>query len=187
MLEIIVEPISAAGGANISPLRALLSVITSPVCLDAIIAHRDLDIGGATPCEDFIFCKSDPFCFYHRLPEEIADNDLHHQQTFNILRELHGVRESQSVLCADVSDSLVKYAIEMLEHLVRAENVKGGLDYLPCEPWIIDHGGRDTSALQIALAVQMTVPVWDRKGAGGSFPPAHCDVETGPGIIWSLG
>ena len=50
---------------------------------------------------------------------------------------MHRAREFRLVLCADVSDPLLKYAMEMLECLVRAEKAKGGLDYLLSEPSII--------------------------------------------------
>ena len=50
---------------------------------------------------------------------------------------MHEAREFRLVLCADVSDSMVKYAAEMLDMHVKAEKAKGGLDYLLCEPLII--------------------------------------------------
>ena len=50
---------------------------------------------------------------------------------------MYEAREFRLVLCADVSDSMVKYAAEMLERHVKAEKTKGELDYLLYEPLII--------------------------------------------------
>ena len=50
---------------------------------------------------------------------------------------MYRAREFRLILCVDVPDPLVKYAIDMLECLVRAEKAKGGLNYLLSEPSII--------------------------------------------------
>jgi len=50
---------------------------------------------------------------------------------------MHSGRDFRLVLCADVFDCVVERARQTLEHFVKAEKAKGGLDYLLREPLII--------------------------------------------------
>ena len=135
-LETTAESITTAGDAASISLTTALSTTTSPLSLDLVVVYRDLDIDGANPWYNLPFCKSDPLRL-PRSPDEMAADALCHQDRFKVFREMYETREFRLVLCADVSDPMIKYATEMLECLVNAEKAKGRLDYLLCEPLII--------------------------------------------------
>ena len=136
-LETTVRSIICAGDAAPSSLRTVLSTVTSPMFLDVtVIVYHDDDLDRWAP-DYYGPPRVGRTCFFVPLPEEIAAYTLRHQQTFKVFREMHEASKFRLVLCADVSDPVVEYTVEMLERFVKAERMEGGLDYLPCEPLII--------------------------------------------------
>jgi len=111
----------------------ILSSITSPAPLDFVIIYRHWDFGFISNSSIF---DSGPASSYYYPPKTRKDNALFYQKQFGVFREMHRVRDFSLVLCADVFDSVVGYAIGTLERHAKAEKVKGGLDHLR-EPLVI--------------------------------------------------
>jgi hypothetical protein len=130
-LETTAESVIAAGDAASGSLRTVLSTVTSPVFLNVVIVYQDTDIDIWAPRFIAISCRWEHVRFYARPPEEKAECILHHQQAFKVFHEMHKVREFQLVLCVDVLDSVVKYAVRMLRRLVKTEQMEGRLLYEP--------------------------------------------------------
>lgn len=110
-------------------LKTVLSTIASTLPLDVVNVYRHDDVG----------------CFVCRQRVRVVDftaershkESLRHQQQFEAFREMYMVRKFRLVLCADVLDCAMEYAIPVLERVAEAEKARGGLDYLLCEPLII--------------------------------------------------
>jgi hypothetical protein len=112
-------------------LKTVLSTITSPLPLDVVIIYRET-------CIDRGVCNWLKPVRVEYVPAPMrAENALRHQQRFEAIREMYGVREFRLVLCADVLDCIAKDAIRVLECIAKAEKAKGGLVYLPYEPLIV--------------------------------------------------
>ena len=136
-LETTARSIISAGDAAPSSLRTVLSTVTSPMLLDVVIVYDDDDLDRWAPNCSGPFCRVGPTCFFVPVPEDRASHALSHQQTFKVFREMHEALEFRLVLCADVSDIMVYYAMEMLERFLKVERMEGRLDYLRCEPLTI--------------------------------------------------
>ena len=131
-----VRSIICAGDTAPSSLRTVLSTVTSPMFLDVVIVYHDGDLDRWAP-DCYGPSRVGHTCFFVPLPEEIAAYALRYQQTFKVFREMHEASKFRLVLCADVSDPVVEYTVEMLERYLEAERMEGGLDYLRCEPLIV--------------------------------------------------
>ena len=108
-------------------LRTVLSTVTSPLPLEIVVIYKDFDLG-------FVMVRPQ----IARSTDKGEDgNILHHQQRFKALREAHTAREFRLVLCAEVADGGTVRSIRSLEHIVKTEKAKGGLNYLRCEPLIV--------------------------------------------------
>ena len=105
--------------------------------LDVVIVYHDDDIDRWAPNCTGTFCRVGPSCFFVPSPEDLAAYALSRQQTFKVFREMHEALEFRLVLCADVSDLMINYTMEMLERFLKAEMMEGRLNYLRCEPLAI--------------------------------------------------
>ena len=134
ILETTAESIEVAGNTASGFLKTVLSSVTSPVPLDAVIIYRDFYFSSCPRCPS---CPLKPVCSLHVVPSETALFSRCYKWERRVFREMHNVRDFRLVLCADVVDWMVDYAIQRLEYFVKAEKVKGGLDYLLYEPLVI--------------------------------------------------
>ena len=130
-LETTAASITAEGAAP-NFLTVVLSTITSPLPLDAIIDYDDVDV-------DLVRASEGPriFACLMTLKDAITENALGHEQRFKLFQGMYRVREFRLVLYADVPNHAVGPAVQTLERLVRAEKEKGRLGYLRREPLII--------------------------------------------------
>lgn len=135
MLETTAESINAADDTVSDFFRTVLSTVPPTAPLDVVIVYREIDLGGIRSC--WLQCTSDPVCFRHRSPEGREADLLRHKRQFAVFREMHSARDFRLVLCADVYDCMVDYAVQTLEHNVNSTEVTGGLEYLLYEPLII--------------------------------------------------
>ena len=134
-LETTAESINAASDTASNFLKTVLSTVPPTVPLDVVIVYREVDLGGIRGC--WLQCTSDPVCFRHRSSEGREADVQRHKQQFKVFREVHDARDFRLVLCADVYDCMVDFAIQTLEHNVYSTEVNGGLEYLLYAPLII--------------------------------------------------
>lgn len=122
--------------------------------LDIVIAYQDYDIDRWEPCHS---CTSRG-CFHIRSLEERATFALRYQRSrLQVFRKVRGVREFWLVLCADVLDPMVKYAIGVLERLVKTEK---RLDYFLRKPLIVaEMRSRRTSTHDVRAGVLLKCSV----------------------------
>ena len=59
------------------------------------------------------------------------------QPHLKVLREMHSVRDFRLVLCVDVLDCMAEEATRLLGDIVKAEEAKGGFDFLLSEPSVV--------------------------------------------------
>ena len=135
-LETTADSIVPARATASYSLRTALSSIASPAPLDVVIVYREVDFGDTLHS---VYCKGPrPPCFHHhrlkKNPSIWCEDPL---DEFELFREMHRVRDFRLVLCADVFDCIVEPAIKALEHVVKKEKERGGLDYLFFEPLVI--------------------------------------------------
>jgi len=138
-LETTAASIANAGDTASGFLKAVLSTITSPLPLNLVITYRDFDVGLYLCSWDRRFSGEKRVERAHL--KEIAQNILDHPRRFVVFSEMHRVREFRLVLCADVLDCIAERATRTLECILEAERIKGGLDYLLCEPLVISRVG----------------------------------------------
>jgi len=113
----------------------VLSSITSPARVDFVIIYRDREVIAnrlhRLPCE------LGPTCFSRfRLLMPTNHAEGFQLSQIEVLQDVQNIRKFRLVLCADVSDDLVDYTINSLEHIVNVQTAKGGLDSL-CRPLVI--------------------------------------------------
>lgn len=65
-----------------------------------------------------------------------------HPTSLRVFSELYRVREFRPVLCADLLYCITEDTSRALKHIVEAERVNEGLDYLLCELSIISESER---------------------------------------------
>ena len=114
--------------AMASSLKHALSTITSPIFSEVVAVYRDYDFG----C---IHChlNSAP-TLYWPSPTLRAVVASEHRRRFEGFYEMHKARGFKLVLCVDVWDHLVEYAVRELECVITTEKVEGGLGALSSEP-----------------------------------------------------
>ena len=127
-LEITAQSMVSAD-ADPSFLRTVLSTITSPLPLDIIIIYRHHDVGSM-----LLLWETPPVV---KFVGGAGGTDPSHQQRFKQLHEMYMVREFRPVFCMDAIDYAAERAVQGLEYVVEMEKVKGGLDYLLHEPFVI--------------------------------------------------
>ena len=133
-LEITVESIDAAGDTAPDFLKTVLSSVTSPGPLDAVIIYQDYDFTYYPPCKR---CNLEPLHSHHCFQDIMDKLILDRQRQLKVFREMHSVRDFRLVLCADISGNSVGRATKTLEHIVRAEKVEGRTDYFLYKPLIV--------------------------------------------------
>ena len=153
-LETTASSIVAAGDTAPSSLRAVLCTIASPVFLDIIIVYQDSDVDSWVPFRSGMSLITSPVQFNLRSLNKIITYGPYDQQLFEVLREMHGAREFQLVLCLDVLDFMVERGVQALERLVKAGKMGGKLDYLVCNPLVI----AETRAPRARPALSMGCP-----------------------------
>jgi hypothetical protein len=126
-LETTAESINAAGDMASDFLKTVLSSVTSPGPLDVVIIYQNFDFINVSP-------PISPYSYSQEMSDKVA---LNRQRQPRVFREMHSARDFHLVLCADVTTISVRRVMEMLEPIVKAEEVEGGLDYIPYRPLII--------------------------------------------------
>jgi len=130
-LETTAASITAAGDAASGFLKIVLSTITSPLPLNVVITYRDFDLG----CR--VRSRVEVIHVDYVSAEESVTIALQHTERFKVFGEMYRVREFRLVLCADVQDYILKYAMRKLERIVEAEWKNGRLYHPLCKPLII--------------------------------------------------
>jgi len=105
-------------------LTHVFSTITSSVFSTVVIVYRDYDIRGI------------PSAWVRK-----AFSPIDHHKHFEVFRKLREVRGFQLVLCADVWDRVVGYAVRELELAVAVEWERMGFDDFFPEPLVISRPG----------------------------------------------
>ena len=113
-----------------SMLRRAFSTITSPVFAEVIVLFRD----GDFPSMDYHLCGSPGYCpppgpYF----SEVASN---RRKVFEVLHEIHGIRDFKLVLCADVWGYLVERAVRQLKWAVANQWVERESDSLSPRPLV---------------------------------------------------
>ena len=129
-LETTAESIKQAGDTASFLLKTVLFSITSPTPLDLVIIYRNTDLDG-------IQYNSRGFERVSIDNSWSEETDYEVRQQLRMLRKIQAVRGFRLVLCADVSDCMVEYAVEKLKRIVKVEKVTRGLGHLPYKPLII--------------------------------------------------
>jgi hypothetical protein len=132
-LETTADAIEGANDTVFDFFKTVLSSITSPALLHVVIIFQDFNFGGMG-CS---LCKPEPVCFRHLSQKEWDMTVLHYRKQLRKFRSVYYRRNFRLVLCADVSDYMVEWAVGALERIVEAAKRRGELDYLPSEPLII--------------------------------------------------
>jgi hypothetical protein len=133
-LETTAESIGVASGITSDFLKTMLSSITPSVPLDVVIVYQDLEVCGM---RGHILCRDlEPFRFCHSSQEKWNKDAWYYLWQLETFREIYKTRKFRLVLCADVPDFMAKYAVEILQRIVEAGKVMGGLFHLH-EPLII--------------------------------------------------
>ena len=110
-------------------LKHVLSTITSPVFFEIVVVYRDYDSRGVVPPEYSI-----------RPPMSQADRATgtrHRLPEFEVLREIHKVRDFQLVLCADAPAGIGECMVWELEEGVATERDEREFDKFFPEPLVI--------------------------------------------------
>ena len=95
--------------ARASILRHALSTITSPVFAEVIVLFRN----GDFPSMDYCLCGPPAICpLLEPYSTEVVSN---RRKLFEVLREMHEIRNFKPVLCADVWGYLVERAVRQLK------------------------------------------------------------------------
>lgn len=113
-------------------LRTALSTITSPVFSEVVILYQDVDF-----CYKEFYPISTGSLYRGVTPSRRALEASWHRRLFEVFREMYTVREFRLVLCAEVWDRAVDYAVDVLKRTVAAEKAAKRLDYLPSEPVVV--------------------------------------------------
>ena len=109
-------------------LKHVLSTITSSVFFDIIILFWDRDFRGV---------KSSWPRLHEISQAEEAEQASQHHRRFELLREVHKVRNFRLVLSASVSGDVGGYLVRVLEEAVAEEKAKGGFDSFFSEPLVL--------------------------------------------------
>jgi len=148
-------------------LITVLSSVTSPARVDFVIIYRDRDVIAnrlhRLPCELGRTC----FCHFWLLISNYAKEFQLSQ--IEVLQDVQNIRKFRLVLCADVSDDLVDYTIDSLEHIVNVQTAKGGLDRL-CRPLVISERRMLRTRLVPGIMLWAGQKRW-------TLSPVRCDVH----------
>jgi hypothetical protein len=110
--------------------KSVLSSVTSFGSLDIVIIYKDSDICGLQDRD------SEPVCLHHS-SQEIWDKTFpRHQKNLGVFHEMYETRDFRLVLCADVSDSMVEHAIDILGRVAEAGKAMAEIGHLH-EPLVI--------------------------------------------------
>ena len=129
-LETTGESIHVAVDTAANFLQTALSSVTSPVPLDVVIVYRDYEICGRQDRD------LESICLFHSSQEIWDRNFPYYQRQLRVFRDMYSTQDFRLVLCADVPDSMVKHALEILRRVVEVGKVVGGVGHL-YEPLVI--------------------------------------------------
>ena len=115
-------------------LKYALSTITSPSFSEVVIRFRWRDFCGV---ESWRNPDLPPL-------REVSQGDreaeaLRHHRRFEVIREVHKVRDFRLVLNAKVWDPAGEYSVRMLKEALAEEKAKGGFDNFLSEPLVTYH------------------------------------------------
>jgi hypothetical protein len=103
--------------------KYVLSTIRSPVFSWVQVCYQGCDFRAVGPRYRY------PMPRLRQLSQdEEAEEALQHFRRFELLREVHKVRDFQLVLCALVWESRKEFVVRLLKEAVAAEKARGGFD-----------------------------------------------------------
>jgi len=123
-------PASSVDGSpgTTSFLKRMLSTITPSTCLKLRLIHGDSRFHRVR------FWRSG----WRQLSKAERENEAWcYRRRFEILREVHKVRDFQLELCASVWGHFEEEPVRMLEEAIAEERAKGGFDEFPCKPSVV--------------------------------------------------
>ena len=136
-------------------LKATLSSIASPAPLEVVIIYQNEDFQSQTPCK---LCAPQPsrdpdhYCEWFHSSDRFS---LGYESLLKVFRKMHSVRGFSLVLCLDVSDCMMRYALGELNRVLQQEERSGRLDYLldgpvvTCERRVLRTGPRIPDVLSM--------------------------------------
>jgi len=127
ILQFPASSIDASPGAT-SFLKYVLSTIAPSVCLKIYLFHGDTHFRGVGSWR----------LGWPQLSKAERENEAWwYRRRFEILREVHKVRDFQLELCANVWGHFGEEPVRMLEEAIAEERGKGGFDEFPCKPSVV--------------------------------------------------
>ena len=121
-------------------LKHVLSTTTSTAFSELVFLYWDYDFRGVQLTQHSVR----PHIHEISQAERVDEASRHHKR-FELLHEVHKVRDFQLVLCAEVWGPIGEYSVRMLRQAIADEKVKKGFDdfssdplvtcYLYAEPW----------------------------------------------------
>ena len=130
-LETTAQSITRSADTASNFFKTVLSSVTTPALLDVVVIYQDIYPRNSPGC------TREPVCFRHRRPMGLEMDAHRFQPHLKVFREMHSVRDFRLVLCVDVFDCIVEDATRLLGDIVKAEEAKGGFDFLLSEPLVI--------------------------------------------------
>jgi len=116
-------------------LKHVLSTITSTAFFEIIVLYWDCDFRGVT------WHTGQPH--FRELPQAVRTEEAsRNHRRFEVLREMHKVRDFQLVLSATVPGCMGEYLMRMLEEAVAEEKAKKGFDDFFPEPLVLYNAQR---------------------------------------------
>ena len=119
-------------GTALSRLKYALSTITSPAFFKVMVIFTERDFCGVEPWPN----PDQPFFRETSQAERTEEAALHHRR-FEVLREVHKVRNFQLTLCAYVWDPVGEYSVRMLKEAIAEEKAQWGFDDFLSEPLVV--------------------------------------------------
>ena len=124
---------AAYPGAPSNFLTTVLSSAASPASVSVVIIYRDIDFGVPSAWSWDTLKRNCSHCL-----QIVNDWDgWESQRQLKVIHRVHSMRGFRLVLCADVSDYAMEWAIKALKHLVKVGKVTGELGHFPYKPLII--------------------------------------------------
>jgi len=113
-------------------IARMLSTITSPAFTEVVVFYRDYDFGGIDHMGG-IHTRA----FYPMTEAETVWEVSWRRRQFEIIREMHQVRDFRLALRVDVWDRVGGYAVWILRQAVAIEKAEVGFDCLFPEPLLV--------------------------------------------------
>ena len=112
-------------------LKYVLSTVRPSIFLRVVIIYGTSTFRGVDNRRD------SEWPYLRKLPRSMAEDEAsEHRRRFELLREVHGVRNFGLVLCANVWDPVGEYAVRRLKEAVAAAKAEKVFDRHFPAPWV---------------------------------------------------